>query len=67
MVYVVGTVGFILGFIAGQMLLLRLLKDVPQKDLIEDKTIRWKYGILNWIVAGIASYGLVMAYRILYG
>lgn len=67
MVYGVGIIGFVLGFIVGQWLLLKLLKDVPKKDLVEDKTIRWKYGVFNWMIAALGAYVLVSAYRIVFG
>lgn len=62
MVYVVGIIGFIGGFLAGQLLLLRLLKDRPTEDLLNNKSLKWTYGILNWIIAAIGAYSFVFLY-----
>lgn len=51
MVYLFGTLGFIAGFIAGQIVLARLLRGVSRDRLLEDKSLRWKYGLLNWVIA----------------
>lgn len=51
MEWVVGIVGFIVGFGAGQMLLLKLLKDRSRQELLHDKQLHWTYGLLNWGVA----------------
>ncbi len=67
MVYLVGFFGFVIGFFSGQMLLLSLLKDRPKKDLLENKTVRWTYGILNWVMAGIGAYSFVFLYQHYFG
>ncbi len=51
MIYVIGTIGFISGFFLGQLVLLRILKDVPKEELLENKGLHWKYGMLNWVFA----------------
>lgn len=63
MVYVLGVIGFIGGFIAGQMFLFFLLRNVSKEDMLNDKYIKVKYGLLNWIVAILGSYGAVMMYE----
>lgn len=63
MVYVLGVIGFISGFIAGQMLLLFLLRNVSKEDMLNDKYIKVKYGLLNWIIAILGSYSAVMMYE----
>ncbi len=63
MVYVAGIIGFIGGFVAGQMLLLFLLRDVSKEDLLNDPYIKTKYGILNWIIAIMGSYSTVWMYQ----
>lgn len=62
MVYVAGVLGFICGFLAGQWLLLKLLKERSKQDLLNDKSLGWTYGVLNWVVAGIGSYLFVFVY-----
>ena len=51
MIYFVGTVGFIGGFILGQMILAFLQRGKTREQLLSDKSLRWKYGLLNWLVA----------------
>ena len=63
MVYVVGFIGLIFGFGMGQALLFFLLRDVPKEDLLEDETIKYKYGLLNWIVAVFGAYLAVSIYN----
>ena len=67
MVYVIGIIGFIGGFIAGQLLLLRLLKDRSNEDLAQDRFVKWTYGLLNWIIAGIGAYSFVFLYNYYFG
>lgn len=67
MVYVIGVLGFVLGFLAGQLLLLRLLNDRTNREITTDSGIKWTYGLLNWIVAGAGSYVAVVLYRIYFG
>ncbi len=60
-----GIIGFVLGFAAGQMILMRLLKDKSRHDLLTDKNLRWKYGLFNWLIAGgtcIIAIGLYRYY-----
>jgi hypothetical protein len=52
MEWVVGIVGLLVGFGFGQWILLRLLKDRSKYDLLNDKSLRWKYGLLGWAIAG---------------
>jgi ABC-type antimicrobial peptide transport system permease subunit len=62
MVYLVGVIGFIGGFVFGQMVLYFLLRNVSQEDLLNDPYIRWKYGLLNWIIAGLGVYSCISMY-----
>ena len=63
MIYVVSTIGFICGFFLGQIILLRLLRDVPKEDLLQNKGIHWKYGMLNWAVAILTAASAVWLYK----
>lgn len=56
MIYIMGTFGLILGFFIGQMVLYFLLRNVPKDDLLNDRYIKWKYGLLCWIIAILGSY-----------
>lgn len=63
MVYVAGVLGFISGFFIGQMLLFFMLRGVSVEDLLNDPYFKWKYGTLNWVVAGLCSYAGVLMYE----
>ncbi len=63
MVYLIGTIGFIGGFIFGQMALYFLLRHKNNEDLLSDPSLKWTYGLANWIIAGLGSYGLVLLYH----
>ncbi len=64
MVYIVGFTGLVLGFFAGQLLLLFLLRQRSNREILSDKSIKWTYGLLNWILAGIGAYSAIMLYNI---
>lgn len=64
MVYVIGIVGFILGFFAGQALLLVLLKNRSNEELLSNKKLRLKYGIINWASAALGAYAFVKLYQL---
>lgn len=66
MVYLMGITGFCCGFFAGQMLLAWLLRDRTKQEVLElmkDSDERWKYGMLNWTVAGVFSFAFVEIYK----
>lgn len=63
MVYGIGVLGFVLGFIFGQMVLYFLLRHKSKKELVEDDSLKWTYGLLNWVFAGIGSYLFVSQYN----
>jgi hypothetical protein len=63
MVYLVGLGGLIGGFMAGQLLLLFLLRHRSRRDLLTDRSIRWTYGLVNWAVAGLGVWLAVSLYN----
>lgn len=63
MVYGIGILGFIAGFIAGQMLLYFMLRHKSREELLNDPYIKWKYGLLNWGVAALGAYAFVKVYQ----
>ena len=63
MVYVVGFFGFLAGFALGQLLLVRWLKDRSREDLLNDRNLRWSYGVFNWLVAGLCCWLSVVMYN----
>ena len=64
MIYAFGIFGFIGGFILGQGLLLYLLRQRPREELLNNKSLKLTYGLLNWVIAGIASYACVYLYHL---
>lgn len=67
MVYVAGIIGFIGGFVFGQMVLLFFLRGKTREELLNDPYIKWKYGLLNWIIAGLGAYSAVAMYQYYFG
>jgi len=61
MVYVVGIIGFIGGFVLGQMVLYFMLRHKSRDDLLKDKSLRW-YGLLCWVIAALSAYSMVEMY-----
>lgn len=51
MIYIVFFTGLICGFFLGQMILLRLLRGVSNEELLNNKGLQWRYGLLNWLIA----------------
>jgi len=64
MVYLVGTIGFFSGFVLGIFILNALLSDRSRRELLEDRGLKWTYGLFAWIIAGITSYAAVQSYYI---
>jgi ABC-type antimicrobial peptide transport system permease subunit len=67
MVYVLGAIGFIGGFVFGQMLLFFMLRNVSKEDLLNDPYIKWKYGLTNWACAILGAYSFVAMYGRFFG
>lgn len=63
MVYVIGILGFISGFVLGLRILGYLLRDRSREDLLSDKGLRMSYGLLTWAIAGFCSYGAIVLFR----
>jgi hypothetical protein len=67
MIYIFAISGFIGGFIFGQMVIFFLLRHRSRDDLLNDKSIKWTYGTLNWIIALIGAYSFVLMHNIYFG
>ncbi|HTK85941.1 MAG TPA: hypothetical protein VL625_12730 [Patescibacteria group bacterium] len=70
MVWVMGIIGFIGGFFAGQMVLAYMLRNRTKQDvldLMKDKHERLKYGMINWAIALAGAAAFVIIYRRWYG
>lgn len=67
MVYVMGIVGFIGGFILGQMVLHFLLRHKSTEELLNDKSLKYKYGLIGWGLAALGAYSFVSMYNFYFG
>ena len=63
MIYVFGIFGFIFGAVAGFMLLYVLLRHKSNDELLNDKSLKLKFGILAWGCAAIGAYVFVQFYE----
>ncbi len=63
MLYVVGLIGFIAGFMFGQLILSRMLAGKSKQELMDNKGLHWKYGTLNWLIALLAMAAAMMIYE----
>ncbi len=64
MIYMCGMFGFAVGFGVGQVILFFLLRGVSREDMLNDKHIQLKYGLLNWAIALLSCYGTVRLYQL---
>ena len=65
MVYLVGIIGFVSGFLAGQLLLMYVLRNYSKEEILEmmkDPAAKMKYGIPNWLLAVLGAISFVMMY-----
>lgn len=64
MVYLAGVFGFVGGFAFGLMVLHFLLRHKKRRELLEDKNLKWTYGLLCWALAALGAYSFVEMYRL---
>ncbi|MCD8562910.1 MAG: hypothetical protein LRY54_02420 [Alphaproteobacteria bacterium] len=64
MIYIMGILGFIGGFAVGQMVLYFLLRHKTKEDLLNDRALKWKYGLLNWGFALLGLWFMVESYHL---
>ena len=63
MVYLVGFLGFVGGFALGLLLLNRLLENHSTQDLLNNKSLQFRYGLFNWLIAFLTAYCAVWIYK----
>ncbi len=56
MLYIFGLLGFVLGFIAGMIVIQMFLRHYSSRALLTDKSLRWTYGLFVWILAGLGAW-----------
>lgn len=59
MVYVISIIGFIGGFALGLFFIQLFLKNKSNKDLLEDKGLKWKFGLIPWVTAIMGAYSMM--------
>lgn len=60
MIYLIAVSGLIFGFVIGQSMIYFLLSDTPADVIKNDKDLKIKYGLLNWVIAIIFAWLAVM-------
>lgn len=63
MIFIVGTVGFIAGFVLGIAVIAGFTQNYSNEDLIENKKLHWKYGLIVWFFAVVTSGSSVFLYN----
>ncbi|MEM7650686.1 MAG: hypothetical protein AAF204_01215 [Pseudomonadota bacterium] len=64
MIYFMGILGFVGGFIVGQMILFFLLRHKSNEELLNDRGLKFKYGLIGWACAIMGAYAFVETYKI---
>ena len=67
MIYAFGLGGLVCGFALGQMVIFFLLRHRSREDLMNDRSIKFTYGTLNWLFALLGAYAAVIMYNQYYG
>jgi hypothetical protein len=49
--WIYGLTGFAIGFVLGMITNAYFLRNVPKAKYITDKSMRLRYGLLNWVIA----------------
>lgn len=63
MVYLFGFLGFVLGFAAGLFVINLFLRTYKAAELIENRSLRWTYGVAVWIIAALGATAGVWLYN----
>lgn len=64
MIYLAGTIGFIGGFVLGQAILFFILRHKSNEELLNDKHLKLKFGLLNWGLAILGCYSFIESYKL---
>ena len=67
MTIVIGIIGALGGFIMGQMILYFLLRHKSNEELLTDKSLKLKFGLLNWACAALGAYAFIQTYQHYFG
>lgn len=67
MIWLAGVAGLVGGFMAGQLLLMFLLRHKSNRDILSDRSVRWVYGLINWAVTALGVWVAVSMYARYFG
>lgn len=56
MVYLFGGIGLVLGFIAGLVVINLFLRTYSKSELVQNKSLRWTYGLSVWVFAVLGAW-----------
>ncbi len=59
----VGIIGFVFGFAFGVSIIGIFLRARSKSELIENKSLRWTYGLAVWIFAGFGAWAALWIYE----
>lgn len=62
MIYGFAITGFIGGFMFGQMVLYFLLRHKSNEELLNDRMLKIKYGLVGWGCAALGVYSFIQMY-----
>jgi uncharacterized membrane protein AbrB (regulator of aidB expression) len=54
--YLVAFAGLVAGFVVGQIILAIILRKRSRQELLTNKDLQRRYGLLNWVIAGVGAY-----------
>ncbi|MCB1529401.1 MAG: hypothetical protein H6853_02865 [Rhodospirillales bacterium] len=63
MVYIYGVIGFVGGFAWGLFMIHLFLRGRSARELLENKSLRWPYGLFVWMVAAGGLYAGLWMYE----
>lgn len=64
---IVAIIGFLGGFALGLWILSILLRNRSRKDLLQDKSLHYSYGLLSWMLAILGAVAARSAYFQFFG
>lgn len=63
MLFFSGLIGFLGGFAVGLYILRYLLRGKKSEELVQNKSLWWKYGPIVWLCAFVGSYVCLVVYQ----
>jgi len=63
MAWLYGIIGFIGGFAFGIFVIGLFLRGRPKRALMQDRSLRWTYGLAVWVFAGLGAWGAIKLFE----